>query len=128
MDAGYKKWVNKGLVYIAQLFKGQTMKSYEQLAKEFNLPAHDFYKFVQLRHYLQNHEEWRYICKMPSKLEENVNVVYRRDKKRDNFKNIQRTRDHFTDNNSDIKEKWELEANIIISEETWEEALRAGHK
>ena len=36
-------------------------------------------------------------------------------------------RDHFTDN-SDIKEKWEFEANIIISEEKCEEALRAGHK
>ncbi len=46
------------------------MKSFEQLTKEFNLPAHDFYKFLQLQHYPQKHKEWENICKIPSKLEE----------------------------------------------------------
>lgn len=31
-------------------------------------------------------------------------------------------------NNLDIKQKWELEANIIISEEEWEETFKEGHK
>lgn len=49
MDAGFSKWVNKGLIYIDQIFKGQILKSFSQLQKEFKLPAQDFYKFLQLR-------------------------------------------------------------------------------
>ena len=70
MDSGFNKWANKGLIYIDQMFQGQTMKSFTQLQKELNLPAHDFYKFLQRRDYLQKHQEWENICKTPSKLEE----------------------------------------------------------
>ena len=30
-------------------------------------------------------------------------------------------------NNKDVKEKWELEANIIICDEDWEETFKLGH-
>ncbi len=70
MDAGYNIWAHRGLIYIAQLFHGQNMKSFEQLKKEFNLPAQDLYTFLQIRHYLQKHKEWDNIHKIPSKLEE----------------------------------------------------------
>lgn len=70
MGARYNKWTNKRLIYIAQVFNGQTMKSFEQLILDFNLPANDFYKFLQLRHHLQKHKGWENICKTPSKLEE----------------------------------------------------------
>ena len=33
-----------------------------------------------------------------------------------------------SNNNVDVKEKWELEANIIITDEQWEETFKAGHK
>ena len=69
MDAGYNSWTHQGFKYIAQMFRGQTLKSFQQLEQEFNLPAHDFYKFLQLRHYLKTHKEWENICKTPSKLE-----------------------------------------------------------
>lgn len=70
MDAGFSKWANKGLIYIDQLFKEQIFKSFSQLQKEFNLPAQKFYKFLQLRDYLQKHQEWENIRMTPSKLEE----------------------------------------------------------
>ncbi len=70
MDTGYNKWANKGLVYIAQVFKGQNIKSFEELRKEFSLLAQDFYKFLQLRSYLQNHKEWHNICRASSEIEE----------------------------------------------------------
>lgn len=68
METGYNRWAEKGLIYIAQVFLEQNMKSFEQLRREFNLPTQDFYKYLQLRSYLQKHEEWSN-CKIPSKLE-----------------------------------------------------------
>lgn len=32
------------------------------------------------------------------------------------------------DNSMDVKERWELETNIIITDEQWEETFKAGHK
>lgn len=129
IDSGFNKWANKGLIYIDQMFQGQTMKSFTQLQKEFNLPAHDFYKFLQLRDYLQKHQEWENIYKTPSKLEE-VLWSFSEDKsKKGVISKIYKALQHESDdNNLDIKEKWELEANIIISEEEWEETFKEGHK
>lgn len=31
MDAEYHKWMNKGLIYTAQVFSGKTLRSFEQL-------------------------------------------------------------------------------------------------
>lgn len=31
IDAGFEKWTSKGLIFIAQLFKGPTLKSFEQI-------------------------------------------------------------------------------------------------
>lgn len=33
MDAGFKRWADKGLICIEQVFMGQTLKSFEQLGK-----------------------------------------------------------------------------------------------
>lgn len=40
--------LNRGL-YTEQVFNGQTIKSFVQLQREFNLPDHNFFKFLQLR-------------------------------------------------------------------------------
>lgn len=31
-------------------------------------------------------------------------------------------------NNMDVKEKWELEANVVITDDEWEETFRLGHR
>lgn len=111
------------------MFKGQTMKSFEQLTQEFNLPNHDFYKFLQLRHYLQKHEEWEIICKLPSKLEELLMSFTKEKTKKGAISNIYKALQHDSDDsNMKVKEKWELESNIIITDEEWEETFKAGHK
>ncbi|MEQ2273730.1 hypothetical protein XENORESO_008121 [Xenotaenia resolanae] len=35
---------------------------------------------------------------------------------------------HFSDNSIDIKQKWELEMNIVIEDKEWERVCENGHK
>lgn len=128
MDTGYNKWTNTGLIFIAQVFDGQTMKSFEQLRRDFNLPAQDFYKFLQLRHYLQKHTEWENICNKPFKLEERLMSFTEETKKGVISKMYEAIQHESNDNSMDVKERWELETNIIITDEQWEETFKAGHK
>merc|ERR1712002_683721 len=54
-DSGFKKWADKGLCTINQLFKGTDLKSFSQLHEQFHLPSQDFYRYLQIRHYILNH-------------------------------------------------------------------------
>lgn len=117
MDAGYNRWKHQGLKYIAQMLRGQTLKSFQQSEQEFNLPAHDFYKFLQLRHYLKTHKEWENICKTPSKLEELLMAYTEGETKKGAISKLYKVlQQESNDKNLDVKEKWELEANIIITD------------
>lgn len=70
LEAGFKKWEEKGLIMLEQLFEGGVLMSFQQLQHKHNLPAHDFFKYLQLRHYLQKHEEWDKLCTSPSNIEQ----------------------------------------------------------
>lgn len=129
MDVGFEKWTNKGLIYIAQLFTGQILKSFEQLKQEFNLPNNDFYKYLQLRHYLQKHSESEKIFKEPTKVEELLMSLTEEEPKKGLISKIYKALQYESnDNNMDVKERWELEANVIITDDEWEESFRSGHK
>ena len=52
-----------------QLFCGGVLKSYEYLQNEFGLSVLDFFRFLQIRHYLQTHVDWEQICRLPTNLE-----------------------------------------------------------
>ena len=106
MDSGYNNWANNGLVYIEQVFNGQTMKSFEQLRQECNLPAHDHYKFLQLRHYLKKHQEWENICKTSSKLKELLMAFTEEVTKKGAISKIYKALQHKSkDDNRDVKRK-----------------------
>ena len=94
------------------------MKSFQQLEQEFNLPAHDFYKFLQLRHYLKTHKEWENICKTPLKLKELLMAHTEGETKKGVISKLYKVLQQESNNNNlDVKEKGEVEANIIITDE-----------
>lgn len=131
LDSGFEKWADDRLIFIAQLFKGQTMKSFEQLKQEFNLTNKDFYKYLQLRHYLRTHKEWEKLTQEPSKIETLFMLCskYNALVKKGLISNLDKAlQDEFSMNNMAVKEKWELEANIIIRDIDWEETFQSGHK
>lgn len=106
MDPGYDRWARKGLVHIAQVFTGPNMKSFEELRKEFNLPAHDFYIYLQLRSYLQNHKEWDNISRTPSEIENIFMSLTENKTKKGVISRIYKALQHESeDNNMRVKEK-----------------------
>ena len=129
MYAGFKKWTDKGLVYIGQLFQGQTLKSFQQLSEEFNLPAHDHYKFLQMRNYLQKNKEWGNLSRDPSNTEQLfVRGEEEKIKKGVISQFFRALQEDLRNKDWESKLRWERELNDVISEIEWEEACLAGHK
>lgn len=54
---GLLTWRVSGLSELGHLFDNGQMRSFQSLKQEFNLPSKDFYKFLQLRHFLESHSK-----------------------------------------------------------------------
>ncbi len=65
-DSGFRRWADKGLRTINQLFKGTEFKSFSQLQEQFDLPSKDLYRYLQIRHYVTNHKEKEMVSKNPN--------------------------------------------------------------
>lgn len=51
-DATFKRWSDKGLIIIDQLFKGSTLHSFSDLKEKFMLSSRDFFRYLQIRNYI----------------------------------------------------------------------------
>ena len=58
LDRGFERWREMGIVVLDQLFEGGVLMSFEQLKEKYELPNRDFYRYLQIRHYLHTHQEW----------------------------------------------------------------------
>lgn len=65
-DHGFRRWAVKGLFVFNQLFEETHLKSFTQLQEQFDLPSSDFYRYLQIRHYITNHKEKERIGKIPN--------------------------------------------------------------
>lgn len=129
LDGGFKRWEEAGLVVLDQLFEGHTLRSFEQLQNKFDLPNQDFFRFLQIRHYLHAHQEWETLCNPASVMEHFFISTIEGTIKTKFISHIYRIlQDDLKNNNLDIKGKWELEMNVIISDEHWENSCSHGHK
>lgn len=45
-------WVDKGIMFIRDLYEGYTLKSFAILVEQYDLPQNQFYKYLQIRHML----------------------------------------------------------------------------
>ena len=52
MDGGYGTWTSRGIKRMRDLFQGASMFSFAQLQEKYNLPRHDFYKYLQIRDFI----------------------------------------------------------------------------
>ncbi len=48
------KWKDQGIVSFKQVLKEGTLKSFSELKSEFDIDNKDFYKYLQLRHLINN--------------------------------------------------------------------------
>lgn len=89
----------------------------------------DFYKFLQLRHYLQKHNYLKHLHEPPTNMEQFfISVMKRKIISKYVSHAYKMLQQESTENTLNIKEKWELEMNIIIKDEEWVETMRNGHK
>lgn len=103
-----------------QLFDGTVLKSFEQLKEKYDLSNQDFYRYLQIRHYLQSHQEWEKLCSLPTRIE-HLFISTTEEKVKTKFiSHIYKIlQEELKENNLDIKEKWGLEMNTIILDEQW---------
>jgi len=129
LDKSFLKWTERGLVVLDQLFDGAALKSFEQLKENYDLPNQDFFRYLQIRHYLQNHLEWERLCSQPTKIERFFISIIEGKVNSKFISHIYKIlQEEFKGNNLDIKEKWELEMNTIITDEQWETSFSQGHR
>lgn len=53
LDRGFIDWKSKGLGCIGDLYVNYKFASFSQLQSTFNLPGSDFFRYLQVRHYVQ---------------------------------------------------------------------------
>lgn len=129
LDVGFRGWMEKGLININQLFDGGTLKSFTQLQDKYGLTSKDFYRYLQLRNYLITHKEWNMLKQPPTPIEEflitNMKEKNTRKIVSELYKCLQT---HWSLDSLHIKDRWELEMNVIIEDEEWREVCESGHK
>lgn len=63
VDAGFKKWRDKDVHRLKDLFSDNVMMTFEQIIEKYSIPRCDFFRYLQIRHYVlhsttlvENHE------------------------------------------------------------------------
>lgn len=124
MDARFKQWADKGLIKHSDLYEGGTLRQFQDLKNRFGLTNQDFYRFLQLRHYLEK------TMKKEELQQTNLGIVrifllsYKSDPGRGNISKIYKVLQGLVkEDTAYIKEKWEKESNITMQMETWEKII-----
>ncbi len=121
MDAGFKQWADKGLAKHSDLYEGGTLRKFQDLKNCFGLSNQDFYRFLQLRHYIERTMSRERLQQTHLGLVKIFLIGYRSDPGRGNISKIYKVLQELEGEDAAyIKEKWEKESNITIQLETWE--------
>ncbi len=125
-DTVFNTWTKKGLIRYWQMFNGNEMDSSENISTHYNIPNNQFYRYWQVRSYLESeqikdiqkiHPLLKYAKKnCNGKLKNTVSKVY---------KILQEKEDTTI---STIKVKWEEELGTQITDEEWKEMFNEIHK
>lgn len=127
--SGFKNWAENGLIMLCQIVENGNLMSFQQLQQKYDLPGQDFYKYLQLRHYLHKHNLMTSLQAPPSNIEQFFTSVIKKALINRHISYLYKIlQEESTENTQDIMGKWELEMNIIIKDEDWEQTLREGHK
>ena len=128
-DRAYKRWAERGLITINQLFDGVVFKSFSQLQEKHDLPSTDLYRYLQIRNYIIRNKDWEAIRKNPNKTVQHfIDISERPTPSKKQVSLIyKKLRLDMSDNTLHIKEKWELELNTVIEDEVWENVCTGCH-
>lgn len=127
-DTRFQRWSERHrLKNLYQLHKEGIFKSFNQLREEFTLPNTDYFRYLQLRSFLTKHKDWNKLV-TPTPIE---NFLIRLQAGNCDKKIISNAYQIFldldTNNTLRMKERWETEMNLAISEDAWEEICTEAH-
>uniref|UniRef100_A0A671TVT9 Reverse transcriptase domain-containing protein n=1 Tax=Sparus aurata TaxID=8175 RepID=A0A671TVT9_SPAAU len=118
LDTRFKEWTNKGLTALCKIIKENTLLSFEQIKDKYALEAQDFYRYLQLRHFVS--DKLKYISESSKQLLDLFKRAYSSNKDRGIisglYKGLINKKAH---SSLYIKEKWEVEGGIDLTEEEW---------
>lgn len=116
MTIGFKQWEYKGITWCVIMKDGQ-LESFKKMKEKYDLDTHDFYRYLQLRNYIG--KEIR--SNTSGEINGVVQVVIKayKDKKIKTISELYKSLIKNRHSTKYIKEKWESELNINISDENW---------
>lgn len=86
-------------------------------------------KFFQVRSYLTSHKEWNKLRRHPAPMELIWLKIIKEKRSTKTVSQLYKClQSQISGNTLDTKEKWELEMNSIIEDETWEYVCEEGHR
>ncbi len=125
LDNGFKMWYDKGIHSIEDLYVNNTFASFEQLSKKFGLTNNHFLRYLQIRDFTRKRFANFPSLPPPSCLDSLLRVN-RLNKSRISFiySHIMDSCNHSI---SHIREQWENDLGIQLSDEEWDMALTRVH-
>ncbi|XP_032367453.1 uncharacterized protein LOC116686550 [Etheostoma spectabile] len=119
-DARFKRWTSQGLTaYCTFLHKG-TMNSFQNLRRQFGLDKDDFYRFLQVRHYIDQMQKRCTIVGGDNILLKVFIEAYLVGSNRKLISRIYKGLQQTKGSSMSVKQKWEQEGNFVLNEEDWE--------
>lgn len=125
-DRTLKQWVNNGIKTVKDLYTEDNFFIFQELAKKFNLPNNNLFKYFQIRHWV--HNSYTDFPKIPpeSPLEEHLFS-----KSLHNTKGLISSIYTILNNNLpaydkiSIKSKWESDLNYNYDDDDWSNLLKS---
>lgn len=123
-NTNYSDQLTKGISQIADLYVDNTLKPFDILVKEYTLPPADYYKYIQLSHFLKSLKShrihiqdivWQFYTKTPIA-----------PKRKSLFYNLFQNKVTFT--KPPPFKKWELDLEESFTQTQWQSALRTIYK
>lgn len=129
-DITFKRWADRKLKVIDQLFCDNVLQPFSYLQDKFSLPQSDMFRYFQIRDYLKSHKDWNIIKNAPTNVETYfINITKHKLPIKKHVSHIYRNLLlDIPENTSYIKNKWELELNVVIEDEEWETICIGCHK
>ena len=124
-DSILKGWVDKGIKTVGDLYTEGVFSSFQQLSQKYNLPQHNLFKYLQIRHWVKTNSSDRF----PDILEETPLEEQLFNTLRTSTRGLTSAIYNILNNEcpenrkSPIKHKWEGDLNCSYDDADWNKLL-----
>uniref|UniRef100_A0A3B1JE93 Reverse transcriptase domain-containing protein n=1 Tax=Astyanax mexicanus TaxID=7994 RepID=A0A3B1JE93_ASTMX len=121
LDSRFKIWVIKGITALCSIVEGGEIMTFQTLKERFLLENQDFYRYLQIRSYFNQKVKTKYGDKQIEFIDLMTQAYSSKDEAC--YKIISKIYKSFgsiaTHSTSYVKQKWEKEGAMIITDEEW---------